>query len=371
MADGNSILDKIIASKEDQEREEFSPQEVVNQLLAQLTEKEADILKRRHGLHGTARETLEAIGGRYNITRERVRQIENLGVKKMKASDQFPSLIKTVEHLVVTILEEHGGMMRAEHLLNELFPIRRTPMNDQVMAFLLSDLIDHRVAKIGPDQKFKKSWYLKTSDIDFLEEALGMLMRCIRAQDSPIELTNLCENIREDVFYRQNVERLSEKVILALLEASTHIDRNPFNEYGLSEWGSIVPKRMNDRIYLVLKKVGKPMHFVDIARKVTEVFHNDAYPPTVHNELILNVHYVLVGRGIYALKEWGYEKGIVADVIAQVLKRHGKPMYREEIVVEVLKQRIVKKNTIHLALTNKVVFTKLPDGRYTLANTAT
>jgi hypothetical protein len=91
-----------------------------------------------------------------------------------------------------------------------------------------------------------------------------------------------------------------------------------------------------------------------------------AYPPTIHNELILNKEYVLVGRGIYALREWGYKPGVVVDVIESILHAHATPMTRQAIVEAVLKQRLVKKNTIHLALTNKKKFRRLEDGSYTL-----
>jgi hypothetical protein len=127
---------------------------------------------------------------------------------------------------------------------------------------------------------------------------------------------------------------------------------------------------MNDRVYLVLKKEGHPMHFEEIAKRISKVFKKRAYPPTVHNELILNSEYVLVGRGMYALREWGYKEGVVSDVLIDVLKRVGHPMDRSALVDAVLKQRMVKKNTILLALADKQYFQKTKDGKYTLAPTA-
>jgi hypothetical protein len=125
---------------------------------------------------------------------------------------------------------------------------------------------------------------------------------------------------------------------------------------------------MSDKIYLVLKKVGKPLHFNDITRLINETKfdHRVAYPPTVHNELILNDRYVLVGRGIYALKEWGYKPGVVVDILTSILKKEQRPMTRDELVAEVLKQRMVKRNTIHLALTNRKKFIKDLKGAYSL-----
>ena len=111
------------------------------------------------------------------------------------------------------------------------------------------------------------------------------------------------------------------------------------------------------------------MHFTEIADKINETKFDDrkAYPPTVHNELILNSQYVLVGRGIYALKEWGYKPGVVAKVLLDIIKKNEGPMSRDGLVREVLNQRIVKKNTIHLALTDKTKFKRLSDGNYDLA----
>lgn len=361
-----SILDRIIASKEDQEKQEFQPLEVIRALLSHLTEKEADVLQRRYGLNGVVKETLEAIGASYSVTRERIRQIENLAVKKIKDDALFAASIKPVEHVVISTLEEHGGIMQEEHLLNELMPGNRSVPVDQALVFLLTELLDDRVSKVGPDKVFMKGWRVKTADVTFISEALTVLAGTIRAANLPLDLATLLDNLKQNEFYGAHMVRLSEKTILAILEVSAVIDHNPFDEYGLREWGSVVPKRMNDKIYLILKKVGKPMHFIDIAKQISEVFGKEAYPPTVHNELILNAHYVLVGRGIYALQEWGYEKGVVADVIATVLRAKGVPMTRDQIVQAVLERRIVKKNTIHLALTNKKLFSKLPDGRYTL-----
>lgn len=354
-----SILDRIIASKEDQERQDFQPLELISALLSCLTDKEADVLKRRYGLSGVGKETLEAIGASYHVTRERVRQIENLAVKKIKDAPQFHSLIRPIEHVIVSTLEDHGTIMSEQHLLDELGSGNRITEFDQAMIFLLTELLNDRISKVGPDKTFVKGWRTKTADLEFISHTLELLTQTIREANLPMNLEALLKTLKED--------RLTDRTVLAMLEVSAVIDHNPFDEYGLREWGSVIPKRMNDKIYLVLKKMNKPMHFVDIAKAITEVFKKEAYPPTVHNELILNNHYVLVGRGIYALKEWGYARGVVSDVIVDLLKRQQRPMTRDAIVAAVLEQRIVKKNTIHLALTNKRLFIKQPDSRYCLA----
>jgi hypothetical protein len=116
---------------------------------------------------------------------------------------------------------------------------------------------------------------------------------------------------------------------------------------------------------LVLKKTGEPLHFEDIAKKINDVKFDAqvALAPTVHNELIKDERFVLVGRGMYGLKEHGYEPGTAREVIAKVLKSSG-PMKATEVVSKVNAQRFFKENTILINLQNKSTFERMSDGRY-------
>lgn len=53
-------------------------------LLEILNEREQDIIRMRFGLSGDSPKTLEEIGKKYRLTRERVRQLESKAIKKMK-----------------------------------------------------------------------------------------------------------------------------------------------------------------------------------------------------------------------------------------------------------------------------------------------
>jgi hypothetical protein len=70
---------------------------------------------------------------------------------------------------------------------------------------------------------------------------------------------------------------------------------------------------------------------------------------------------------IYALKEWGYEKGTVADIISEVLREASAPLHRDEIVKRVLKSRFVKETTILLNLQGKPQFKRVAKATYELA----
>ena len=109
-----------------------------------------------------------------------------------------------------------------------------------------------------------------------------------------------------------------------------------------------------------MKKKKKPLHFTAVAQGISQ----DALPQTVHNELIKDQRFVLVGRGLYALEEWGYSPGVVREVIAKEMKKVERPITREEVIKKVLLQRQVKPNTILLNLTNKKYFIKNSQGKY-------
>lgn len=368
-----SILDRVITSKKINEIEQFNPVDVISSLTKNLTNREEDILRRRHGLLGKENETLEDIGASYKVTRERIRQIESTAIARLKKSKNFNEVIGPIENTVFSVLEQHGGVMSENSLMNELLQVSgNTSINRKNILFAISELLDNKFKLIEEDADFRRSWRLIHAPISLLKETCDSILQIIVKHNKPLGIHDVLNVFKQAKFYTDNQHSLSDESIVAFLETSQHISKNPFNEYGLTKWGSIVPKRMNDKIYLVLKRNGKPMHFTDIAKMINDTKFDErkAYPPTVHNELILNKQYVLVGRGIYALKEWGYQPGVVADVLVDILQKSEHPLSREDLVKKVLEKRIVKKNTIHLALTDKTKFKKLPDGTYTIAEQA-
>ncbi|MBI2426431.1 MAG: hypothetical protein HYV34_01160 [Candidatus Kerfeldbacteria bacterium] len=363
---GDSILDRVISSKHDHEIQEFSPEEVISELLRNLSDKEEDILRRRHGLHGHERETLEVIGAVYNVTRERIRQIENSSIEAIRNLKGIHDQLRSIEHVIHTTLQAHGGAMAEDRLLDELLKFSaESLLAKRSLVFILSHLLQNKFVVIEPTETLRRSWRLPIASVEHIELTVKELCALIQEINESLPSEKVIEHFKQRPFYVDRQHQFTDDAILSSLGMSQEIDRNPYEEYGLRSWGSIRPKRMNDKIYLVLKKARKPLHFTEITDEINRVQFDTrkAYPPTIHNELILNDRYVLVGRGMYALTEWGYKPGVVSDVIREILLKSG-PLSRDEIVKRVLEQRVVKKNTIHLALTHRDRFEKLADGRY-------
>lgn len=370
----NSILDKIISEQQVSSLQDFRAQDTLRHLLELLSEREKQVVERRFGLLGQSGETLEKIGQGFQVTRERIRQIERLAIKKLRTLPAAVELLQKARQLIVEVLEAEGGVspvVRLEKILIQ----EDNAINRSAVKFILDEILVDLVVKVGGNSEpYLEGWRLRSASL----EAVKLLVE--KAQDavsvngrpmSDLELGNILA--RAGLNNPLGQPLVEAKQALALLEISSQIKKNPFNEWGLTHWETITPKRMNDKIYLVLKKAGKPLHFKEIVNLINQqgFDHKKAYAPTVHNELILDKKYVLVGRGIYGLREWGFEPGVVVDVLIKILRDRGVAMKADELITEVLKQRFVKKGTIQLALANRQKFTRSSDGRYTLAQPTT
>jgi len=336
-------------------------------ILDALSEREQEIIKLRHGLDGYDKKTLEDIGKEYKVTRERIRQIENSSLKKINKNFN-QTILKEIETIANATLAEHGGLMSEDNLISELLALPGdNKVNRAAICFVLSQLLNHRFYFVKESKNHYNYWKTPEASVELFDETIGKIRDLLENYGEPIALDKLIDRIAKADFYISN-DDLTDKVLINFINITKKLEANPYDEYGLVEWPNISPRRMNDKIYLVLKKADKPMHFTEIADTINKMSfdHRKAYPATIHNELILDDKYVLVGRGIYALKEWGYKPGVVSDVIADILVENDRPMSKKEIINEVLDKRMIKETTITLALMNRDRFAKDEKGRYSL-----
>ncbi|MBD3248331.1 hypothetical protein GF382_03525 [Candidatus Falkowbacteria bacterium] len=375
--------------------------EILKNLLGKLNKKEKDILSRRFGFKKSKKETLEAVGKLHNLTRERIRQIENASINKLIELKELENNLLDLKEKTEELLKEHGGLMEKDylfHLLNNNSPIDRNSDEYEIEKnhydFLLSRLLSDNFEEIKNSDKFKQAYKLKQETLEHMEEMAHEVLNKIEELKETYRTDDLINIIiKESEAYKKHEPKYladgeldvssywaddlfdedqglvnKYKGLYSLLQALKEVEQNKFGFWGRHDWGEVKPKTINDKIYLILKNENKPLHFVDIAKRINEVGFDKkvANPATVHNELILDEKYVLVGRGIYGLKEWGYKEGIVLDVIKQIMAEQGEPMTKEEVVEKVLENRLVKRTTINLALMNKEVFEKTSDGKYAL-----
>lgn len=376
-----SILDQVRKNQFQDSVSHFNPVETLNVLFANLNDKEKDIVKRRFGLESDRKQTLEEIGKQYGITRERVRQIENLSIRKLKELRDLKDEIKTAESVVSQLLDQYGGIMEEDFFLENLLNYLETHKDSEsALLFLAEHIFSDNINKVKQDKEFNHLWKSGSADTALLKEVVGEIVGIIEKHTEPINLSELLDKFKQSEFYTVNKDKLlsvinfleiSEddinKILESYLRTSRKVKRDLFDQWGLVSWGTVQPKKINDKIYLVLKQAGKPLHFTEIAEAINKTKFDEkvAYPATVHNELILDDKYILVGRGIYALKEWGYTSGTVGEVIEDLLKNSG-PLTKDQIIDKVLEKRNVKKSTIYLSLMNNKKIVKNKNDKYEL-----
>lgn len=337
----------------------FSPRTITKDLLGALPERSRAVLVGRYGLDKTGEsKTLEAIGAQYGITRERVRQIENHGLSAVRTSDAYKRYQAALNDLVKAVYDL-GGIVSEEALLEEI-PKAKGDKNFVHFLLVVGDPFVHQ----KEDSAFERRWHVDNELSQKVHAALEALHEAI----DPESL------IPEEEFFNRFTSCLAlsgvkkpqtKEVMERWLQLSKRIGRNPLGEWGKSDSPHVRVKSMRDLAYLTLKRHGSPMHFTEVAAGIQKLFKKKAHPATCHNELIKDARFVLVGRGLYALKEWGYQPGVVRDVIANILKREGKPLSREEIVERVKRERYVKDATIAVNLQDPL-FKRTSDGKYSV-----
>lgn len=359
-----SILDEVMSSREEDILREFNPYETVAMILKGLGKRESHILTKRFSLDGRPSKTLEEIGKLYGITRERVRQIQSSAIRELQ--DQGIEKKTEVPVKAITlILEGSGGIMEENSMVKELLSEKDfSPLNKYATLFIMQ--LSPSFDEFSETEIYNKAWGLRGASLEIPRKVIEVFIDILKDKNEPVHHDSVVEHVKGHDKFNEVEDRIQNDHIHTHLEISKKVKRNPFGEWGLSHWDSIAPRGVRDKAYLVLRKNDKPLHFRDIAKHIDKAGFDSkkAHPQTVHNELIKDGRFVLVGRGLYGLTSWGYKPGTVADVIERVLRNAGRPMTKEEILEGVLKERFVKNNTVLLGLQSKDRFRRLEDGRY-------
>ncbi len=321
-------------------------------------DREKEIISRRFGLTGN-RETLEQIGEMLSITRERVRQLEKAILIRLQISaeeNQIPELA-AAEKLLIRNLTEMGRVAKVSDLADKVYG-RKTTASEKTGIHFIATFSKCLTVVEENDRYNSAIGIAEYGNTLYIKEKVDEIVNTIKANKKPMTLEELDNELDyEHPDYIKAMASISK--LLATLNGV----------WGLTKWPSVNPKNIRDKIFVVLETKKQPMHFSEIAKEISEsnFKRKNVTIQAIHNELIKDPRFVLIGRGIYALNTWGYKKGTISDIIKSILEKAGKPMLREEIVKQVLKVRKVKETTILLNLQNKTLFKKVDKNSYTLA----
>lgn len=347
MAENLTLIDaeKIPAGQDSWEKLSTS---IITSCQKLKKDREKEILIARFGI-GAAAKTLNAIGLDYGITRERVRQIINNALKKIQKNNAVPAAKKKVAE-IEKVVEEKGGFTSFDELCNAFKLTEKSEKNSLKFVACLSTKLNLT----------KESNVLR---LGFATEKVKM------AQIKKIvkETTNLLKEVGEV----QTLEAIAQKVkadptfLESVLFAAKGLMKTDDGKWGMTKWPHVNPKSIRDKSKYIMIRYGEPLHYVELTKKISEMGDKNVTQQSVHNELIKNIDFVLVGRGIYALREWGYNPGVVEEVIVEILAEAGQPLHKNEIIDKVLEKRIVKASTVILNL-QKNRFKRVGKAVYTL-----
>lgn len=336
----------------------FKPKQITKRLLATLPERAREILINRYGLGKNSEpKTLEAIGNTYGISRERVRQIENHALASIQKSDVFKKEKGIFEELA-KLMDSLGGLVSEEEFLKQTS--KDTDAKNHIH-FLL--VVGEAFEKQKEDAEFERRWFVDRQLADRIHRALRKLYESL-SDNELISESELIDRFLDEV-KDINEQYRNREIARRWLSLSKSIGKNPLGEWGTARSPNVRVKGVRDYAYLTIKRHGSPMHFTEVARTISDLFARKAHVATCHNELIKDPRFVLVGRGLYALSEWGYSAGVVKDVIREILKKHG-PLTRSEVIDRVRKERYVRDNTILVNLQDGKLFDRDDKGRYIL-----
>ncbi len=321
-------------------------------------EREREIISRRFGLTGP-RETLEQIGELLNITRERVRQLEKAILVRLRigAEEGHIAELAAAEKLIIRNLTELGRVARTSDLAKRIYGHDSTPEERAKLVFISA--ISKNLTQIDENDNYYSGVGIATyGDIESIHARVDEVVEVIRKHGEPMTVEQLDSVL--DYEHPDNIRAIASiSKQLATLNGL----------WGLAKWPTVNPRNIRDKIFVVLEAKKEPMHFSDISKAISasDFRRKNVTTQAIHNELIKDSRFILIGRGIYALSSWGYKKGTVADTITNILKEAGGPLTREEIVKRVLRARKVKETTVLLNLQNKDLFDKVDKDSYKLA----
>ncbi len=344
----------------------FNYQKICQELLDNLPERTRDVIDDRFGLKEGKRKTLEAIGKNYGITRERVRQVEKNAISEIKpGATKYEMVYRHFEE----VLRHSGNFKREDKLLQALSDV---PQFENHIFFLLN--LKDNLKRFPQDEELHPFWTIDPvrngvsngvdfSSLNLVREVLNLFYQKLTEKNQPMHLGEF--KLPSCHPWTDLAGDVQQRWVNSTIDLSRKIETGFDGLFGFKFWPDINPKNIRDKIYLVLRREKKPLHFRQIANLINKAFKKPALCQTVHNELIRDQRFVLVGRGIYALREWGYKEGYIRDIILRVLKEAGEPLTKVQILERVLEQRLVKKSTILFNLWNKKYFSKNSEGKYT------
>ena len=331
--------------------------QLVDKALESLTDQQRRVLVLRFGLDGKKKRTLQEIADEYSLTRERIRQVQNIAISKLR-EDECASLLSAAFTHLEEMLRSCGGAASADALCAVCQFATKAEQNYVHLLLTVGDSFNPSSAT----DDVAHYWYIDDKHKDAIDTTLQRIHAHVESKEDALftedELKNVFESVSQE--YQEYLPAYTDTVNL-----SYKVKKNPLGEWGLATHPEIALSGLAGYIRVVLRESGEPLHFSEIAGRVSKIKGEECHRGSCHNELVRRDEFILVGRGLYALESMGYRPGTIADIIVAGMKECG-PMTQKEVIDYVSKERHVKAQSIILTLGKKGMFAKDERSRYFL-----
>jgi len=337
--------------------------EIMEDIFLVLSQKEKDVIVKRFSLDNKPKMTLERIGQEFSVTRERIRQIEKIALGKLRRTVKSTKLSE-ISAVAKEIMENKGGVSTEKALVSEILNVIGSSENVDANIIRLSLNITPELEKTDKSNFYNPFWRFENINESTVKQIVTVGVSFLNKKGDTVDNDTIADHVQKALAAKEIM--VEKETVISALEVDKRLKKIS-GGYGLMSWRHINPRSIRDKAYIILKEIQKPLHFIEIANKISEAGFDKKVVTTqaVHNELIRYDQFVLVGRGLYALKEWGFRKGTVADVIEELLDKKS-PLSKQDIIQGVLKQRQVKKGTISLNLQKNAHFVRVGRAMYSL-----
>ena len=303
----------------------FDCKAIIDEVLLGLSEREADVLRRRTGFGTGQRETLVSIGSIYGVSRERIRQVEEIAWGKFA----FQSLRQGMLHaFAIDFVRTGGSLLVSEHGI--------TPMRKAL----------YRGCGLNAAHIYEFGLYFLGA-----ESVIESYMSFLRGADSYLD---------DATVGQQDCETMSLLWLLSESDGAALISAE--EDYWYRQGAKTRPRMLRD----ALRSLRRAAHFEEIAEECYRLFPEcNASVESLHAALSMasapnkeRFGIVRVGlQGMYGLKEHGYGgpdaelSDAVATIVETIFGRIDRPVSQEAVITELSRQgRELYSNSVIMAL---------------------
>ena len=333
--------------------------------------KEQLVLLKKFGILTWKEIPLQRIGKDYNLTRERVRQIETQALMRFRRLIVWNEKYTKVLDEAKVILESSGGVLAEDDIIAKLVNKGIFDFSSQEIKLIL--VSDFDISYLKRNKYINKCFYIDNLFEDFLTNMVVYMNDYFDKRAESVDLYEFIDVLKTEFTKKYDyITFLKNDLFYINFFACVRGVQVFDGKVWLATYPDVNPKTIKLKILYTMKRINKPVHFQELPAKITEYFPQKGVKlNTVHNELVKNNDlFVNLGLGIYGLRSRWYEGGTVMEIIIRIFKKNNRPMNVKEISKELLKEKMVSPNTILLNLQKyKKAFERIDKGVYRLQPT--